>query len=449
MPQSAPIHPPTAPAPPTPAAPSFGGRRFAAIDTARGIALLGILFVNAEFFSQPFQQVTDYAPPQEGTASTLAYYFTEIFCTGKFYVLFSLLFGVGLAMMFESARTRGRSATPILARRLLALACFGVAHIVLLWYGDILLMYAIIGCAMVFLIRCSTQTLLVCSGCFMGVAVLLSALWGTVMAFVPETDPAALTRAMPDGATPLIQYFQVFGDPKGASIEDPRLGAIETQIMLEGPFLHALAIRATTYMLGLVFLIVAMAWPVIACFTFGAALVRMRFFQGECPRLERWFLGLGLGVGLPLQVVYAFSIAHAEDSLLAGLGAMLGLTVGGPLLMLAYVTLIMRWVRSGWFGWLARVLANAGRMALTVYLSTSLVMCFLMYHWGLRMFGSTTWGERIVIVLLVWGGLVLLANLWMRAFSMGPLEWLWRACTYWSLPPLRRRADAGGAYGSA
>ena len=127
-------------------------RRVLGIDVARGVALLGIFLVNAQLFSQPFGAVFEIKiPSEEGWPSVAAYWFTNIFCGGKFYPLFSLLFGAGLAMMYQSAVAQGRSFGWTYARRLAWLAVIGMLHLTLLWYGDILLIYASIGVLMIWM----------------------------------------------------------------------------------------------------------------------------------------------------------------------------------------------------------------------------------------------------------------------------------------------------------
>ncbi|MCC6970999.1 MAG: DUF418 domain-containing protein [Phycisphaerales bacterium] len=147
--------------------------RINAIDVARGFALLGILSVNIKFFAEPFGQVMQLAPP-EGVGNMIVHYFTKIFCEGKFYPLFSMLFGMGLMLQRGRADEAGRSIYKPYLRRLAALFLMGLSHALLLWYGDILFVYSLAGTVLLFLSSCRPRTLLIVGGAFLFLSLTLS-----------------------------------------------------------------------------------------------------------------------------------------------------------------------------------------------------------------------------------------------------------------------------------
>ncbi|MCE2652523.1 MAG: DUF418 domain-containing protein [Planctomycetaceae bacterium] len=135
--------------------------RLTSIDAVRGFALLGILFVNIHFFGNPLGESLTPGPPAGGSTLDLAaWWFTSTLCTGKFYPLFSMLFGAGLAIQFTRAQTRGEGFWTRPARRLAALSLIGLVHGLLIWYGDVLFMYSLVGFGLLLAVRLKVRWLL-------------------------------------------------------------------------------------------------------------------------------------------------------------------------------------------------------------------------------------------------------------------------------------------------
>jgi uncharacterized protein len=416
--------------------------RIVGLDFTRGLALLGITFVNIELFAEPFAEMMDASKPEgQGPAGNAFYWFVTVFCASKFYPLFSLLFGIGLAMIFASTQRAGRSFGWTAARRLAVLAGFGIAHVVLLWYGDILILYSIVGVAMLLLARLSPRGLFIAAGVFFGVGVLGAGLFSLLTLFGSpgETPP---TPAMPEAATALQQFREVLQSYQpGPTGMDPRLAELERQIFAEGPFSAALAVRLFNYLFSLVFLILIMSWQVAACFCFGAALLKIGFFHGRTPRWHTVFVALGLGVGLPMQVLAAWALQDPRGPWQAT--AIMATQVGGPLVSLMYLSVFTRAGQTAAASLPVRAVANLGRMGLTGYLGVSLLMQAYFSHWGLAKFGQVGWGERWLIVAAVWLAVLVFANLWLGQFRFGPLEWLWRSLTYLRVQPIRKAPGSG------
>ncbi len=415
--------------------PTRTSERIAGIDTARGIALLGIFFVNAQLFGQPFAKVLEpNAPASEGWLSHIVYWFTSIFCTGKFYPLFSILFGVGLAMMYQSSVRRGESFGWIYFRRLFMLGVFGILHILLLWPGDILLIYASIGLWMLWLGRLSPKVLTWIAGVVFAFG-LITALGLTFLTFLgsSQISETPVVKPMPEADSLLAQYGKVLMDWNQEEMYDSRLIEIEKQVMVDGPFGTAVVIRLFHYLFSAIFVVMVMFWVILPCFCIGAALLKSGFFDGRLPQWRKRFIVLGCFVGLPLSIVSVVCMQYPEEWV-GQLVATLGSQVGGPMMSLMYLSLVLNWAESGKFDWLAEKLARVGKMALTCYLLESVLMSAVMLHWGLARFGDNTWAERAVWLLGIYLVIAVFANLWMSKFSMGPLEWVWRVFTYWRIP---------------
>ncbi len=426
--------------------------RIASIDVARGLAILGILLVNIQFFAHPFGTFLKMEPPAgAGTLDLVAHYFTAIFCSGKFYPLFSLLFGVGFAIQFDRARRAGRRFGPIYLRRLAVLAVFGLIHGFLLWYGDILFLYSVaglilFGTLMVFP-RMSGRALI---GTGIGVVLfsivlalgfnllVMGASAGQGPAKATSEDVAYAQAEAAAAASPMRRLFQGFENQEIEAPFDPLWMALEQRAYREGPYLEALVFRAMTYAMGMVFMMLGFAWHVLGMFFVGAGLMRIGFFSPDWARWHRRLLLIGLLAGLPLSTTAAAVPAASDSSILVLVGASLNM-LGGPMMSLAYLCGIILLVTAGRAAVVTGLLANVGRMALTCYLLSTVTATFIMYHWGLARFGTMGGAQLVLIVVAIYAGLVILANLWLRFFQFGPMEWLWRMLTYLRPQPLARR----------
>ncbi|HEY4957346.1 MAG TPA: DUF418 domain-containing protein, partial [Caldimonas sp.] len=124
-------------------APVAEGQRIEALDVVRGFALLGIFLMNIEWFNRPIAAFNEGMPRGLTGLDWLASWFIAYFVQGKFWTIFSLLFGMGFAVMLVRAERAGREFTKVYLRRILALAVFGAVHFIYLWEGDILFSYAV------------------------------------------------------------------------------------------------------------------------------------------------------------------------------------------------------------------------------------------------------------------------------------------------------------------
>lgn len=460
--------------------------RIGAIDLARGIALLGIFLVNMQLFAMPFGAMMSLPGPPEGASApdAVAYYFVLLFCAGKFYPLFSMLFGIGFMVQLSRAQRAGRKFVPMYLRRLAVLFVLGLAHALLLWYGDILFIYSFAGLALfavVMLLKNISAKALAWTGI---VLILISALTSTAVTALlggpapptqsssdstsdveaaATTGPAPATQpeqlAEPDaGATqpatqpaqlaggqeatpPSIagQFFQALRDQKIAKgPADPLWMEFETRAYRDGSYLDAFAFRAMSWLIMIAFTIISgFGLHVLGMFFLGAAIYRGGGFDPAALRLHRRFVALGALVGLPLVAIGVFLPRIAGDDFYLFMSALNML--GGPMMSLAYLGAAALIAASGAASLLVNAISRVGRMALSNYLSETLIATFLMYNWGLGWFGSVGHAQQVLIVLSIYAGLLLTSSVWLSLFRFGPMEWLWRTLTYLKAQPLLRR----------
>jgi uncharacterized protein len=414
--------------------------RLPVLDVSRGIALLGILFVNASFFALPsMQAVETIAPRNEGTLSHFLHAFIAIFCTGKFYPLFSILFGVGLCIMAHSAASAQRSFTAVWVRRMLMLAFFGLLHITLFWSGDILVLYAIVGASSFWLARCSVRTLIILAAIGFTIAAFLAGVFGALSSTFAHQIESSIANN-PATLDPSKSFFDNLSLVLSSDLStlDPRFAQLETSALRDGPFLHALVIRLIQYLWFLVIMIPVMGPQVFACFALGCALLKSGFFHNRLPKLRRALILAFLFIALPAHTAAYFISSSTSSGMLLSSLSMLITSILGPLSSLAYLALILRWLDQPRTPFFARSIAALGRLGLTGYLGETILMSFFMLHWGLGWYADTTYPSRAALTLAVWLSLVIFANLYLKNFRIGPLEWLWRTTTYLKPPPLRK-----------
>lgn len=418
-------------------APVAASERIASIDVARGVALLGILLVNIHYMGEPSGIYFESSPPANAsTLSTLAWHFYHTFCEGKFYPLFSLLFGAGLAIQFERARARASGWWLAPIRRLLALLFIGLSHALLIWYGDILVTYALLGFWMILLVRLSVKGLAIAGGvlilltlAFLALSVLSTAYGGNFAQQKPATEWVV------DARPPVEQLLEGLKDRKIIGPWDASWQELETLATRDGPYSQAFGVRAIVWAMTFAFTIFAGGPVILLLFIIGAILIRTGFFLTSNQAWHRRFAIGGFAIGIPCTII-ATLVAPYQGSPWGVLALGLTKTFGGPILSLGYLGAVVLWANSGHAAGLARVFSNAGRMALSSYLLCSILGTAIFYHWGLRWFGETTVAERLALAVGVYAVVAFIATLWLQTFAFGPMEWFWRMLTYFRIPPL-------------
>lgn len=385
--------------------PNSAAGRIAALDVVRGVAVGGILLANVlVFFGWVF------IPPERAAALPTAAWdvwadrASHVFVEGKFYSIFSLLFGIGFGLQLSRG---GAVAVPRFRRRLRMLLGIGAAHAVLLWAGDILMMYALLGFTLPWFARKADVSLLRWSALLLAMP---TALYAVAVVVV-----AALGVRVPSGAEDLPpEFLAVFERMGTGTWLDAFVGNL---LFLAGRWIDAVGTVRFPKVLGM--------------FVLGLWVVRRGMVAEPAAHREvlvRW-RRLGWLVGLPANLVALWALSHwpygsLEPGALVGVA---GQAVGFPLLAIGYVTTTtLAVIDRRWLLWMAPV----GRLALTNYLTHSLVCVVLAYGFGVglwwRIGASTAMGIGLVIVALQ----IPLSRWWLSRFRYGPAEWVWRRLTY-------------------
>ena len=361
-------------------------------DELRAIALLGIVVVNAPFIAVGLDGFTD--QNLGGPIDRLTTFLTTALAEGKFYLLFSFLFGYSATFIVRPGAGE-RSGRKRWRRRMFGLALIGLAHAVFFFVGDILLAYALLGMGLLPLFRRTDRTVLVTGAIVAG----LGLFWLGLIVLAAFSDPGITAQ----GGGPVETYDQAMAT---ASF----LGAAEARLEVLPAILIALG---------------SVQWPLaFGAFCLGLVAGRHRFLAdpaGRAPLFRKMAL-IGLGVGLPIQVAAA-ALQFGSDGPNGSAASFAGLAlvvVTAPILSAGYLGALALASSRG-----VRVLAwlrPAGRASLSIYIGESVVLATIFCGWGLGLFGEVNAFAVGVIAFGTWAGLVFLLTIWLRHFRQGPLE---------------------------
>ena len=376
--------------PPTDTGPVQGSARIVSLDLIRGVAVLGILLMNAvsfKFGGAPYFNLS--AGGSETWLDWAVGIFGEVFIDQKFMGLFSLLFGAGMILFIDRAAERGRRAVLLNLWRNGLLLLIGFLH-VLIWDGDVLMAYALSSVFLLALRKLPNRALI-----GLGAAVF--------MLSVPTT---LLTQNVADTAGASLAGLWTPGESTG---EEPA-----ELLVLLGFFLRAL---------GLILV--------------GAGLYRTGFMHGGMPaRTYRRTAIIGLAVGLPLAALGVIVTAANDYSREVAFIGQIPNILGTIPASMGYMGLIILW-NNREDGRLKQRLRAVGRMALTNYLSQTALGVVVLT----TLLADAEFVNRAAVlafVFAVWGLQAWWSEAWLGRFQFGPAEWLWRVATYRRMQPLGR-----------
>ena len=391
------------------------GDRVVTLDVIRGVAVMGILLANLPGFALP---MAAYASPLPWggveLGDKIAWALTYVLVEGKMRGLFSFLFGASVLLVIERARATGGGEAGVHFARMTWLFLFGIAHLYLVWSGDILHHYAAIG-AIAYLFRnLSVRALVIVGLGLVGVQVLLFAAI-TIAAFVVPGGGAA----------------EMFGaGDRGAMLAEVRA--------FRGGWLDNVAYNVTEDADTPMGLFLAGGFETLGYMLWGMAGLRSGMLTGAWPRARyrlwaMWTFPIGWAAYAALASVV---IARGFDGRYVALASFGGSTPLRPLLIVGYTCAVVLALRPG--GRLTERIAAVGRAAFTNYLGTSVLMTFVFHGWGLGQFGRIGRAEMYWLAPLAWALMLWWSKPWLDRYRYGPLEWLWRSLARLEWQPLRR-----------
>lgn len=373
--------------------------RIDGLDYLRGFALLGIFVANMLFFHMPYVYVDPYSwfPSLRDEVSHM---WVDILFQSSFYPLFAMLFGYGMNMQYEKAKKTGRPFIPMVSRRMAVLLAFGIIHAFLIWPGDILITYALMGFLLMLMLRLPAAALAsIASGLYIiGLGGLTALVWlGELLT--------------PDGS--LAEYADITSINNSiAAYSNGSYWDVTVQRTADWLFMNTSSLLLAPVM-------------ILPLFMIGAAAAKWKLIERADQQWRRWIFPtvLGLAGGLSLKTLPYFS-----DHMLTA--SMVQDSFGGPLLTVGYTGLILLLLRLKLFRTVFNPVRMAGRMSLTVYISQSVIATLIFYSYGLGYYGKISVGTGTWMAVGIFAIQAILAGLYLQKFRQGPLEALWRRLTY-------------------
>lgn len=372
-------------------------QRIESLDLIRGFAILGILIMN--IYSMALPPVAYWVPTwsgDAGAADMAVFWFQSLFVESRFMSMFTMLFGVGLALQADRARARDEDPRPRLRRRLAWLLAFGLVHGFLFWAGDVLALYAIIGLLVLPATRWSPKRLVT-----VGVALIA----------VGQVPLGLLTVGAIVTGENLMGVPPVPFDPAAMEAARSLWTTIPSRLVENGTEFGAQLLTMPFFLL----------WHSSGVMLLGMALYRRGFFSdARAWRRGLPFLVAGFALG---GAVHAARFAVGLDSSAAQslLGAMM---IPGILMGIGYMSLLVPFGSAT--GVVARALRNTGKTAFTLYLGQTVVSLLIFVVILRGSWGTWTRGELALYVIALVPIQVAFAHWWQTTRGQGPLEALWR-----------------------
>ncbi len=398
--------------------PISAAERILFIDILRGMALFGILAANMRGFDAPASVYGNIKVLFHARADLFAQAFIDIFIQGKFVTLFSFLFGLGFAVQLSRAEARGAKFMSFYPRRLAALALFGLIHGLLIWWGDILLAYALAGSLLLLLRKRSQKTLLWWAGGIASLPILVIS--GVYVAFLlgfyhPHQDRPDLAK--------INSVIAIYAH-----------GSVP-QILRENLVVWRQEITATLFGFYALFLFILGMW------VFRSGIVtRLDEYKPVLKRVAAWCIPVGLA--LTVFVTLAYSRPSTGKATFIGYLASILQMPAAHILSAGYASgLAVLFTNPAWRKRLTPF-AAVGRMALTNYLTESVLCTLFFYNYTTGLYGRVGPAVDLIPTVILYGFQVVFSNWWLARYRFGPMEWLWRGMTYGKFPAMRREPEA-------
>jgi uncharacterized protein len=425
-----------------PVGPTTKKDRYSSLDIIRGVALFGILLMNITMFGLPFS----YSDPTVYGGAEGKDLWSWIIITmgfeGTQRGMFSILFGAGIILLTSRLEQSGKpGVVDIYFRRNLWLILFGVIHAyILLWSGEILFYYGV--CALIlFGFRHLKAKNLIALGL---IGMLLGAAWNGwdahagydthLKAEAAQAAKDAGQALSPAQEADLAAWNEMVGyyKPDEAAIQG-KIDAYKSDYLTLMLHLAPENARHESWWLYRFF------FDFVSMMLIGMGLFKTGFLTLKSSTKNYLLMMVGgYTVGLATNYWEVETLLAANFSVLAFLETNISYDLGRLGMTFGHVGFLLLFVKSGILGWLQKSLAAVGQMALTNYVSHSIICAFVFYGFGFGLYGELARHELYYVVFSIWVVQLVLSPIWLKYYKFGPLEWGWRSLTYLKKQPMRR-----------
>lgn len=424
--------------------PTNAAERISSMDIIRGISLFGILLMNIIGFGL----YKAYFDPTNNGGSTgwnlNVWWMNVLFFEGTMRGMFSMLFGAGILLFTgrSSDNIQGTSVTDLFFRRLLWLLFFGVIHCyLLLWDGEILFCYALVG-----MFAFSFRHLLPKQLIFAAAVLLVIAFALDTKDYFKSKDTfekftaATIKKSKGDSLSKeekisVEKWTEKVKEEKATPEQlkeemDARSKGYWSIVMHKAPG-NQLAQTLFIYRYNF--------WDALAMMLWGMAFFKMGVLSAA--KSNRFYLIMaliGYGIGITVNYFEGMHIVSNNFSMLSFSKTFMSYNLGRVPVTCGHIAIIMLFIKSGWLPVLQRSLAAVGQMAFTNYITHSIICNIIFLGYGFSMYGKLQRYELYYIVIGIWIFQLIFSPIWLKYFRFGPLEWMWRSLTYWKKQPFRR-----------
>jgi uncharacterized protein len=466
---------------PPPLQPLDKHKRVDALDILRGLALVGILLMNIEWFNRAIISLGGHDTTLTGFDHAVGW-LIRCFVEGKFYKLFALIFGMGFAVMLLRAKDVGRPFGAWFSRRMFVLWLIGIAHMIFLWGGDILHDYALAGFILLAWVSkkktYNPRSYLKLSLIWLMVPIFLTSFGGLIFGTVfndakyqemwqNELDVYTLVEqqlAKDTETLPLMNAVQesnedIAEEMSSLALTDEEIKAQTVADTIEQrkqtkadiaeedtAFTQGSYWQATEYRIGftgffLMFSPVMSLVVLVPIFILGFWLVitekitKHQQHQTFFKTLTR----VGLAVGIPLNIASLLIIQHPAagiSGILQGVGQML-FYIAQYLLSAGYLGLVVCALNKQKWQKFFAAFSPMGQMALTNYLMHSVILTSIFYGYAGGQYGQISRAPQMLIVLAIIVSQIIFSKWWLNRYRFGPMEWVWRSLTYNKMQPMK------------
>lgn len=400
--------------------PINSSERIKSLDILRGFAILGILIMNIQSFAMPgaaYMNPTAYGD-LEGI-NKWVWIVSHLFADQKFMTIFSILFGAGILLVTQKVETKHGSSAALHYKRTFWLLVIGIIHAHIIWYGDILVPYAICALFVYFFRKKRPLSLFIVGMVFISIHTLIYWLFGASLEYMPKEALASIKDSWIPNQNEINSEIEAVTGPLFMQIKHNSASALFME----------------TFVFPILFL-----WRAGGLMLIGMALYKWKILQAL--KSKKFYLrGLLISwlIGFPIVIYGMVKNFDANWSFEYSMFFGSQYNYYGSLFVSFGYICIMMLISQFKVGMnVKKRMAAIGQMALTNYITQSVICVFIFYGIGFGLFGQIDRSIQLLITLLIWIIQYVWSKAWLDRFQFGPLEWLWRSLTYGKIQPMQR-----------
>ena len=422
--------------------PTIKADRINSMDIIRGVSVCGILLMNITGLGL-YKAYDD--PTNNGGATGWdlnVWWINSMFFEGTMRGMFSMLFGAGILLFTSRSAQNNSLTTDLFFRRLMWMVLFGIIHCyLLLWDGEILYCYGIVGMFAFSFRHLAPRQLIVGTIVFLS----LATLWNVKDYFQNknsyETAAAAIEKKSSGENLDKIETDAIAKWEDVVNERKPSPEKIQEEIsaMHKGYLSIVKHKEPVNQFAQTIFLYRYNVFDTLAMMLFGMAFLKLGILRAEKSNRFYWLMALiGYAIGLTVNYYETNLLISNQFSILSIDQSYLTYNLGRVANTCGHVAIIMLFIKSALLPFLQHAFASVGQMAFTNYIMQSLICNFIFLGYGLAMYGELQRHELYYVVFGVWLFQLIISPIWLRYFRFGPLEWVWRSLTYWEKQPFKR-----------